>query len=65
MMEATVDVLRGRGVTDDRIFVTMERNMRCGVGLCGHCQLGKEFVCRDGPVFALDELGSAFAREGL
>ena len=65
MMEATVAVLRDRGVTDDRIFVTLERHMECGVGLCGHCQLGKAFVCRDGPVFALDELGSAFGREGL
>jgi NAD(P)H-flavin reductase len=65
MMEATVDVLRDRGVTDDRIFVTMERHMECGVGLCGHCQLGKAFVCRDGPVFSLVELGAGFAREGL
>lgn len=65
MMAATVDVLRDRGVTDDRIFVTMERHMECGVGLCGHCQLGKVFVCRDGPVFSLAELGVDFAREGL
>jgi NAD(P)H-flavin reductase len=65
MMEATVDVLRERGMTDDRIYVTLERHMECGVGLCGHCQLGKAFVCRDGPVFSLDELGPAFGREGL
>ena len=64
-MEATVDVLRDRGVTDDRICVTLERHMECGVGLCGHCQLGKAFVCRDGPVFSLAELGPAFGREGL
>ena len=62
MMEATVDVLRDRGVTDDRIFVTLERHMECGVGLCGHCQLGKVFVCRDGPVFSLAELGPMFGR---
>jgi len=65
MMEATVAVLRDRGVTDDRIFVTLERHMECGVGLCGHCQLGKTFVCRDGPVFSLAELGPDFARAGL
>ncbi|HEY6569112.1 MAG TPA: 4Fe-4S dicluster domain-containing protein, partial [Candidatus Limnocylindrales bacterium] len=65
MMEATVDVLRERGMTDDRIHVTLERHMECGVGLCGHCQLGKAFVCRDGPVFSLAELGPAFGREGL
>ena len=39
--------------------------MECGVGLCGHCQLGKVFVCRDGPVFTLDELGPMFGSEGL
>jgi NAD(P)H-flavin reductase len=65
MMGATVSVLRDRGVTDDRIFVTLERHMECGVGLCGHCQLGKAFVCRDGPVFSLEELGPAFGQEGL
>ena len=65
MMEATVKVLRDRGVADDQIFVTLERHMECGVGLCGHCQLGKTFVCRDGPVFSLAEMGPAFGREGI
>ncbi len=65
MIEATVEVLRDRGMTDDRIWVTLERHMECGVGLCGHCQLGKVFVCRDGPVFSLAELGPDFGREGL
>ena len=65
MMTATVDVLRDRGVTDDRIFVTLERHMECGIGLCGHCQTGRLFVCRDGPVFALSQLGDVFGREGI
>ena len=65
MMEATVEVLRARGIPDERIFVTLERHMECGVGLCGHCQLGRFFVCRDGPVFSIAELGDAFGREGL
>jgi NAD(P)H-flavin reductase/formate hydrogenlyase subunit 6/NADH:ubiquinone oxidoreductase subunit I len=65
MMVATAEVLQDLGSTRDRIFVTLERNMACGVGLCGHCQLGKAFVCKDGPVFSLAELGDAFAREGL
>jgi len=64
MMEATADVLRSRGLTDDRILITLERHMDCGVGLCGHCQLGRFFVCRDGPVFSLAELGDTFGREG-
>jgi NAD(P)H-flavin reductase len=65
MMQATVDVLHERGVPDERIFVTLERHMDCGVGLCGHCQLGPFFVCKDGPVFSLAELGPAFGIEGL
>jgi NAD(P)H-flavin reductase len=39
--------------------------MQCGVGLCGHCQLGSLFVCRDGPVFSLAELGDRLEHEGL
>ena len=64
MMEATAGVLGDLGVPRDRVWVTMERHMDCGVGLCGHCQLGPKFVCRDGPVFSLAELGDGFAREG-
>jgi NAD(P)H-flavin reductase/NAD-dependent dihydropyrimidine dehydrogenase PreA subunit len=65
MMQATSDVLFGRGIDADRTWVTLERNMACGVGLCGHCQLGRFFVCKDGPVFNLAELGPAFTTEGL
>jgi NAD(P)H-flavin reductase len=65
MMQATSDVLFGRGIDLDRTWVTLERNMACGVGLCGHCQLGRFFVCKDGPVFSLTELGPAFTTEGL
>jgi sulfhydrogenase subunit beta (sulfur reductase) len=65
MMQATVDVLTERGFTSDRIFVTLERHMECGIGLCGHCQMGRLFVCKDGPVFSLAELGDVFGREGI
>jgi NAD(P)H-flavin reductase len=51
MMRFTVAALVERGVPKDRIHVSMERNMRCGVGHCGHCQLGPKLICRDGPVF--------------
>ncbi|MCI4343125.1 MAG: FAD/NAD(P)-binding protein [Thermoplasmata archaeon] len=51
MMKFTAQALEARGVTDSAIYVSLERNMKCAVGLCGHCQLGPEFVCRDGPVF--------------
>ena len=65
MMEATAIALAGRGIERDRIWVTLERHMECGVGLCGHCQLGRWFVCRDGPVFRLTSLEVEFGRDGL
>jgi len=65
MMEATAEALAERGLTPDRIFFTLERHMECGIGLCGHCQVGKLFVCRDGPVFSLAQLGDVFGREGI
>lgn len=43
--------LEGRGLSPDDIYISMERNMKCGTGLCGHCQFGPSFVCKDGPVF--------------
>ncbi len=51
MMRYTVKELRDRGVAEENIFVSLERNMQCGLGFCGHCQLGPVFVCKDGPVF--------------
>jgi NAD(P)H-flavin reductase/formate hydrogenlyase subunit 6/NADH:ubiquinone oxidoreductase subunit I len=53
------------GLAPDRAWVSLERTMQCGVGLCGHCQLGSLFVCRDGPVFSLAELGDRLEHEGL
>ena len=52
MMRFATEALRQRGVAADRIFVSLERNMKCAVGLCGRCQLGPTFVCKNGPVFA-------------
>ena len=65
MMQATVTALRTAGISRPHIFVSMERHMECGVGLCGHCQMGPFFVCRDGPVFPVSELGDVFGREGI
>ena len=64
MMQATARALASRGVASERTWVTLERNMACGVGLCGHCQVGPYFVCRDGPVFSIQELGDTFTVEG-
>jgi sulfhydrogenase subunit beta (sulfur reductase) len=65
MMQATTRVLRDAGISPERIFVSLERHMECGIGLCGHCQMGPFFVCRDGPVFSLAQLGDLFAQEGI
>ena len=51
MMRFTTMGLEKRGVAAHNIYVSMERNMKCGVGLCGHCQFGAAFICKDGPVF--------------
>jgi NAD(P)H-flavin reductase len=56
MMRYTVRELQKRGVTSDRIHVSMERNMKCAVGFCGHCQYGPTFICKDGPVFRFDQV---------
>jgi NAD(P)H-flavin reductase len=52
MMHFSVETLRTRGMADTDIFVSLERNMKCALGHCGHCQLGPAFICRDGPVFS-------------
>jgi NAD(P)H-flavin reductase len=56
MMRLTAAALAARGVEPDRLYVSMERNMQCGIGHCGHCQLGPTLVCRDGPVYCFGEL---------
>ncbi len=56
MMRFAVASLREAGLADSRIFLSLERNMKCAVGFCGHCQLGPHFVCRDGPVLSYDRL---------
>ena len=44
------------GFGADRIYLSMEKNMSCGVGKCGHCMIGKYYVCKDGPVFTYDQI---------
>ncbi len=56
MMRFTVRDLLERGLPPERIWVSLERNMRCGLGHCGHCQLGPTLVCRDGPVYRYDAI---------
>jgi anaerobic sulfite reductase subunit B len=54
MMRLSARELVDRGVAPERVSVSLERNMRCGVAICGHCQLGPVLVCRDGPVVGYD-----------
>jgi NAD(P)H-flavin reductase len=61
MMRFTIGALRDAGVPADRIFLSMERNMKCAIGLCGHCQFGPTFVCKDGPVMRYDRIAGIFA----
>lgn len=62
MMRFTILELERRGITGDRVFVSMERNMKCAVGFCGHCQYGPAFICKDGPVFRYDSIKELFAK---
>lgn len=64
MMGFTVEALERLGVTHDRIWVTMERHMKCATGFCGRCQYGPWFVCKDGPVFRYDRIAMLFGKEG-
>ncbi|MEE8486194.1 MAG: FAD/NAD(P)-binding protein [Acidimicrobiia bacterium] len=50
MMKVAARALNDRGVPRENIYLTLERNMKCGIGLCGHCQFGPRFICKDGPV---------------
>jgi len=60
MMRFTVAGLIERGLDPTQIFVTMERNMKCAIGFCGHCQYGPHFICKDGPVFRFDRIKNIF-----
>jgi NAD(P)H-flavin reductase len=61
MMRFAIAALRHSGLDDQSIYLSMERNMKCAIGFCGHCQFGPVFVCRDGPVFRHDRVQSLLA----
>ena len=56
MMRFVVAALQEAGVSAARVYASMERNMQCGIGHCGHCQLGPTLICRDGPVYRWSEI---------
>ena len=56
MIKYTFPVLEKLGFKDTDVFTTLENRMKCGFGKCGRCNVGKVFVCKDGPVFTLEQL---------
>ena len=65
MMRFTIAELQKYGMGDTSIFISMERNMKCGIGLCGHCQCGPLFMCKDGPLFRSDRIRDFFGKKEL
>ncbi len=65
MMISAAQLLVERGASPDLIWFSMERNMQCAVGHCGHCQYGDKFICRDGPVFPYHEIRHLLGVRGL
>jgi NAD(P)H-flavin reductase len=65
MMKHIVQYCLDRQIPEDQVFVSLERNMKCACTFCGHCQLGPEFVCKDGPIFAYARVKRYFGREGF
>jgi len=65
MMRLGVPILLRRGIPDAAVYVSLERHMECGIGLCGHCQMGPYFVCKDGPVMRYDRVALWLGRTGV
>jgi NAD(P)H-flavin reductase len=65
MMRFTIMELLKRGVSEAHIYVSMERNMKCAIGFCGHCQFGPTFICKDGPVLRYDRITPWFGRREI
>lgn len=65
MMRYTIRSAIGRGLDTTQIWVSLERNMQCAVGICGHCQLGGEFICKDGPVYRYDRVENLLSVESF
>lgn len=65
MMRAVGNNLLGQGLAECDIWLSMERNMQCAIGHCGHCQYGSKFICKDGPVFCFGEIMDLFGQRGF
>ena len=65
MMHAVSNEMIERNVNPSDMYLSMERNMQCAVGHCGHCQYGSQFICKDGPVFSYPEISDLFSVKGF
>lgn len=65
MMRLGVPILMNRGIPATAVYVSLERHMECGIGLCGHCQMGPYFLCKDGPVMRYDRVEPWLGRTGV
>jgi NAD(P)H-flavin reductase len=65
MMRLGAPILMERGVPAAAIYVSLERHMECGIGLCGHCQMGPYFLCKDGPVMSYDRVTGFLGQSGV
>jgi NAD(P)H-flavin reductase len=65
MMRLGAPILIDRGIPATSIYVSLERHMECGIGLCGHCQMGPYFLCKDGPVMRYDRVARLLGSEGV
>jgi NAD(P)H-flavin reductase len=65
MMRLGAPILIERGVPATAIYVSLERHMECGIGLCGHCQMGPYFLCKDGPVMPYDQAAPWLGKVGV
>ncbi len=65
MMRLGVPILLRRGIPASAVYLSLERHMECGIALCGHCQLGPFFVCKDGPVMRYDQVSSFLGKSGV
>lgn len=65
MMRYTVIQLERRGLKAENTYLSMERNMKCAIGFCGHCQWGSSFICKDGPVFRFDRIREVFEKREI
>jgi NAD(P)H-flavin reductase len=65
MMWYSVQMAIRRGLSPESLYVSLERNMNCAIGLCGHCQFGPQFICKDGPIFRYDRVASILKVDDL